>query len=170
MTNRWVMSRKNFFTHDCLKEIKTIHITVYYMRFNYLPMASAILRKVNTNRRKEKQEPLEIIFYTRWGYHNDLKPYDHVKPYGRHLNFWEFTWYDHPLIKAQKDSDNMEKIKNKSNVYIRIFTGELNEYDYRVKPIREVLIKAQDYYYRALLLRKKDECFNDVSAKTFRVF
>ena len=54
VTNHWVMSRKNFFDHDCLKEIKTIHITVYYMRFNYLPMASAILRKVNTNRRKEK--------------------------------------------------------------------------------------------------------------------
>ena len=34
--NRWVSSRKNFFTHDCLKEVKTIHISYTKYRNVYL--------------------------------------------------------------------------------------------------------------------------------------
>ena len=164
VTNRWVMSKGNFFSHNCLKKVKMIHITVYHIRFAYVPMALALLKKVNTHRSRVKREPLKIVFYTRNYYRDQVnqKPYAYERQ-----NFRTFNWAQHPFYKVRKGSDDMEKMKNKSNVYIHIFTGKLGIYNCRKKSVVRELIEAQDYHYRQFLLQKKDECFNDESYKTF---
>eukprot|EP00111_Clytia_hemisphaerica_P021085 TCONS_00062131-protein len=142
MTYRLVVSKTNFFTDDCMKEIRKIFVTVVYMKFTYVPMASAILRKVNNHRSKVNQEPLEIHFSSKW---KGMK-----QSSDGHLSKTEFNWRNHPLIKG----------KNKRHVYILILTGD--EWWHCPQ-----FIEKQDLYYRQFLPKRREECFGDVNAKTF---
>eukprot|EP00111_Clytia_hemisphaerica_P000686 TCONS_00002034-protein len=126
MTYRWVMSKRNFFTDDCMKEIRKIFITVLYMKFTYVPMASAILRKVNDHRSKVNQEPLEIHFSSYW---KGMK----LSSDG-HLSKTEFNSENHPLNEE----------KNKRYVYILILNGEESMHCPK-------FWEKQDLYYRQFL-------------------
>ena len=61
----------------------------------------------------------------------------------------------------------MEKIKNKSNVYIHIFTGEIDEGYCDPNLLFRKFIEAQDHCYRQFLLKRNDACFKDENYKTF---
>uniref|UniRef100_A0A7M5XNR3 Uncharacterized protein n=1 Tax=Clytia hemisphaerica TaxID=252671 RepID=A0A7M5XNR3_9CNID len=144
MSYRLVMSKKNLFTDDCMKDIRNIIVTVGQMKFTYTPMASAILRKVNAQRSKVKQDPLEIHFST---------PDRGIMPSSDgNLTLTKFKWENHPLYRPRKE-------KNKNHVYIRIFTGN----KYRCQGF----IERQDFYYRYFLSNWSEECFHHVNAKTF---
>ena len=59
-----VLRRDNLFTEKCFKDVKKIHITTAHRDDIYLPMALAVLRKVNLQRKKNGLKRLEIIFIT----------------------------------------------------------------------------------------------------------
>ena len=62
-----ICSKYDFFNQTCLAGIKTIHITMRQLSTFYFPMAVAILRKENSERRKMNKELLKIKFhYNHW--------------------------------------------------------------------------------------------------------
>uniref|UniRef100_A0A7M5XMD5 Uncharacterized protein n=1 Tax=Clytia hemisphaerica TaxID=252671 RepID=A0A7M5XMD5_9CNID len=143
MTYRWVMSEKNFFTDDCMKEVRKIIVTVKRMEFLYVPIASAILRKVNAHRSKVNQEPLEIHF--------SLQYKAITLSSDGHLTVNKYAY--HPLYWSHKEN-------NKNHVFIQILDGD------RHGCLKS--FKRQDFHYRYFLSKEKDRCFGDVSViKTF---
>eukprot|EP00111_Clytia_hemisphaerica_P003062 TCONS_00008677-protein len=163
MTYRWIMSKKNLFTDDCMKEVRKIFVTIYRVRFTYIPIASAILKKVNAHRSKVNQEPLEIHFSDT--FRGIMSSSD------GHLTFSKFKWDNHPLHRSQYRPPpfglgwgglyRSRKKKNKSHVYIHIFSGEYFCRDF---------MERQDFYYRYFLSNEVLQwffCSRHVNAKTF---
>ena len=60
---RSILSRKDFFNETCLKGISKIYMRVDRIYDGYFKTAIAILRKVNTKRRKRQKEPLKLVFH-----------------------------------------------------------------------------------------------------------
>ena len=58
-----ILSRKDFFNETCLKGISKIYMRVDRIYDGYFKTAIAILRKVNTKRRRKRKEPLKFVFH-----------------------------------------------------------------------------------------------------------
>ena len=74
-TYQSIRSRDDYFNQTCLAGIKTIHITMQSMSTFYFPIAAAILRKENSNRKKVNKELWKIKFYH---VAKDLPSYDRM--------------------------------------------------------------------------------------------
>ena len=160
-TYRWALARNDFFNSSCLKQINKIHILIYLWNDVYLSMVLAILRKENTRREQEKQEPLKVVFYYLKGnsFYNRFK----LEPGVKYIETGDH-WRDHPLLEKSHYT------RNKEDVFIHFMDGwfywlygDLSS----CKDLYRLLLQNQQYHYRAFRSESTDYCYNEGSIKTF---